>query len=126
MLLIIRRADFDMQASLFQFLRGEQPAYLPFKARIIATAPTRLTEDNKASVSVPDFLDKEESRLAAESPLGTIEVSVEKWTIGSIDDPNTQGCLVKLEPKKYSIKKVGPKARSKANLPDLFTDHNMQ
>ena len=71
-------------------------------------------------------MDKEEAKLVAEAPLGTIEVSVENWTIASIDDPNTQSSLVKLEPKKYSIKKVGPKARSKANLPDLFTDHNMQ
>ena len=109
-----------MKASLSQFLRGEQPAYEPFKARVLGTGPTRITEDNKACLSFPDFLNSEASEQVKEAAAGTVELNIEKWHLEPLSNPNTQDPLVRLVPSNYTLKKVGPKFRAKASLPDLL------
>jgi hypothetical protein len=110
-----------MRLALEKFLREESSIeYKPFKARILSVDPTRLTEDNKESLEVPNFLTPQESEKFKNTPATHSEASIEQWRLEPLSNPNTQGPIATLVPIKYSLGKPSGKAKPKATLPSLL------
>ena len=110
-----------MKQALEQFLQQETSVqYKSFKARIISLNPTRLTEDNKESLEVPDFLSAEEAEKYRAKPSNNSEVAVEEWRFETTAHPAPQGYIVKFVPIKYTLGKPSSKAKPKASLPSML------
>ena len=116
-----------MKQALLKFLSEEAPVdYKPFKARLMGLEPFRLTEDSKAYLEVPCFLNEEDQLKYKKSPGNNAEASIEDWRLERTTNANTQDVGLRLVPGKYTLKKPSGKSKTKANLPDILESEDVQ